>query len=118
MKTEKDKMFQVESKIRQKKSDDKTRREQRNRQVSFLLTEKVDVSIGVIGKQKLIHIFGSDRAGSSVEETDVYGASVTFETNDGTCVMNFTGKNKNGADRLVRLFMDRVGVKYKIRRGE
>lgn len=75
----------------------------RNRKTSFLLTEEVECKIGIID------VDDSSRP--------VWGASISIETDDGKCNMNLYGKNKNGADRLVRLFLDKLGVKYRISRG-
>ena len=99
-KTEADRIFQVEQKKAQAIRDDKNRRENRNRKTSFLLTEKVECKIGIVD---------ADESGRSV-----WGASVKFETDDGTCVMNLYGKTKNGADRIVRMFLDKLDIKYRI----
>lgn len=106
-KTEAERIFQVESKQKQKEKDDKTKRENRNRKVSYLLTDKVECKI---------QLLTSDYEDGLVIEK--WGTSIKFETSDGDCVLNFYGKNKNGADRLVRLFLDKLDVKYKIRRGK
>lgn len=104
MKTEKDRIFQVESKIRQAKLDDKTRRENRNRKVSYLLTEKVDCKIGIVGVDD--------------NQRPIWGSVLSFETDDGTFTTTLYGKTKNSADTLVRTFLDKIGVKYRITRGE
>jgi len=102
-KTEADRIFQVEQKKKQAERDDKNRRENRNRKTSFLLTEEVECKIGIIDVDD--------------NERPVWGASIQFESDDGKCTMNLYGKTKNGADRLVRLFLDKLGVKYRISRG-
>ena len=102
MKTERDRMFQVESKIRQKELDDKTRRENRNRKVSYLLTEKVECKIEQV---------------DGIDGKPVYGAVLAFETDEGTISTTIRGKTKNRAEVLARTFLDKMDVKYKIIRG-
>ena len=104
MKTERDRMFQVESKIRQKELDDKTRRENRNRKVSYLLTEKVECRIEQID-------------GSCEECRQVWGSKIIFETNEGSVSVVIRGKTKNSAEVLARTFLDKMDVKYRITRG-
>lgn len=110
MKTEKDRIFQVESKIRQAKLDDKTKRENRNRKVSFFLDEKIECRIEVIDKDG-----DGDGIGDSIRS--IWGSNMEFHTDEGKIYISIRGKTKQSAEILARTFLDKMGVKYKIRRG-
>jgi len=101
-KTEADRIFQVEQKKEQAIRDDKNRRENRNRKTSFLLTDKIECKIGIVDMDE--------------SARPVWGAALKFETDDGTCSMTLYGKTKNGAERLARTFLDKLGIRYRIKR--
>jgi len=107
LKIDRDRMFQVDSKIRQRKLDDKTRRENRNRKVSYLLTDKVDCRIEVLD--------GICEDGK--DETRIWGSRIVLETDEGTITTVVRGKTRNMAEVLTRTFLDKMGVRYKITRG-
>lgn len=96
-KTESERIFQVEQKMKQARRDDQTRRDKRNRKTSFMLTDKVECRIERVGE-------------------NTWGSQITLLTDDGECVISMYGKTKNSADTLARTFLDLIGVRYRITR--
>ena len=85
----------------------------RNRQVSTILTKKVEVKIEVVDKRKDVIDLDDE---SRIVYTDIYGSSVDIESDDGTIKIKVIGKNQNGADRLTRRVLEGLGVGYKVKK--